>query len=282
MTRQNLIGDFQFSRVPALPHIDLLKVSEVSFSYPMHIHDAHSVGAMLQGVERVTLHERTHVARQNDVLLANAEEPHANESMRATYRVIKFAPKVLRDFAREAAGEDVPDVPFRTPVVRDALLSRSIRHLFRAVDGNGSDLEQESSFLSFLALLLDRQLLLKIPPPGRSHRPVGVVQELLRAHYAENVSLETLSRAAKISGFHLLRTFRDLIGISPHEYQMQLRVGAARKLLRTDHAIADAAAQTGFYDQSHLSRHFKRIVGMTPGEYALHSKIIQDRTRSRH
>lgn len=276
MTRQNLIGDFRFWRVPALPHIELLQVGNVSFSYPMHIHDAHSVGEMLHGVERVIVNDRTHVARPNDVLLINADEPHANESVRASYRVIKFAPEVLRDFAREVARGEVSDVPFRMPVVRDALLSRSVRRFFRAVDDDVSDLEQESSFLSLLALLLDRQLRLKVSRPGRVRRPVGVAREFLRAHYAENVSLATLGRAASVSGFHLLRTFRDQIGISPHEYQMQLRVGAARKLLRADHAIADVAARTGFYDQSHLSRHFKRIVHMTPGEYALHSKIVQD------
>jgi AraC-like DNA-binding protein len=45
------------------------------------------------------------------------------------------------------------------------------------------------------------------------------------------------------------------------------RVEQSRKLLFQGMSIAEAAARTGFCDQSHLNRHFKRILGITPGKY---------------
>jgi AraC-like DNA-binding protein len=273
-----LSGNFRFRRAPSLPHVEFLQVDDVSFSYPQHIHEAHSIGVMLHGVERMTVNDRTYVAGPGDVLLINADEPHANMSVGATYRIVKVAPELLRDLACEIAGHPLQARPFRTPAASDAGLARAITRLCRLVDEDASDLELESSFLSMVAVLFDGQLRLSALPIGSAQRPVAAARAYLREHQARNVSLAQLSRIANLSAFHLLRTFRKQIGVSPHEYQLQLRIAEARRLLRVDHPIADIAAQTGFCDQSHFSRHFKRIVGMTPGEYASHSKIVQDGT----
>ena len=55
--------------------------------------------------------------------------------------------------------------------------------------------------------------------------------------------------------------------MTPHAYQIQLRVRHAKALLRAGRPIASAAAEAGFYDQAHLTRHFTRIVGVPPGRY---------------
>ena len=46
-----------------------------------------------------------------------------------------------------------------------------------------------------------------------------------------------------------------------------MRIEHARTLLERGVTLADAAAQTGFADQSHFSHYFKRITGLTPGAY---------------
>jgi AraC-like DNA-binding protein len=57
------------------------------------------------------------------------------------------------------------------------------------------------------------------------------------------------------------------MGLAPYEYILAARIEECRKLLSAGISIAEAAARTGFCDQSHLNRHFKRIVGITPGKY---------------
>ena len=281
MNRHNLNGEFRFWRAPSLPSVEFLQVKDVSFSYPLHIHDEHSVGVMLEGVEHVVLRRRMYVARPGDLLLINADEPHANVSARATYRVVKITTEALRDLAREITGADLMRAPLGRPVATDSILRHAVNHLFRAVDEDASDLDLQSSFLAMVTVLFNGQLRLPAREMSIERRPVAAARRYLREHYADNVSLARLAEVVNLSAFHFLRTFRDQIGVSPHEYQLQFRIGVARKLLRADYAIADVAAQTGFCDQSHFSRHFKRIVGMTPGEYALHSKIVQDSSTGR-
>ncbi len=55
--------------------------------------------------------------------------------------------------------------------------------------------------------------------------------------------------------------------MAPSDYQRQLRVRAARRLLGQGVLPARAAAETGFADQAHLTRWFRRYYGVTPGAY---------------
>jgi AraC-like DNA-binding protein len=55
--------------------------------------------------------------------------------------------------------------------------------------------------------------------------------------------------------------------MAPSDYQRQLRLRAARRLLARGHRIADVASAVGFADQSHLTRWFVRYYGITPGAF---------------
>jgi AraC-like DNA-binding protein len=68
-------------------------------------------------------------------------------------------------------------------------------------------------------------------------------------------------------------------GLAPSDYQRQLRVRAARRLLARDIAPAAAAAAAGFADQAHLTRWFRRYYGVTPGAYraAMHPQARTSR-----
>ena len=104
--------------------------------------------------------------------------------------------------------------------------------------------------------------------PNLWQRPlVGRARTTLERNFAEPTSLGRLGRDAGVSAFAMLRMFRAQVGVSPKEYQTDLRVAEAKRLLRAGLSPARAAAAAGFCDQTHLARHFRRHVGMTPGQY---------------
>ena len=80
--------------------------------------------------------------------------------------------------------------------------------------------------------------------------------------------LAELAAVAGLSRFELVRCFRSGTGLTPHAYQVNLRIGRARELLAAGMAPAQVAAQCGFCDQPHLTRAFRRLVGVTPARYA--------------
>jgi len=89
----------------------------------------------------------------------------------------------------------------------------------------------------------------------------------LRQNYAERVQLRNLAVVAGMSKFHFVRAFTAILGVTPHRYQLLLRLAKAKAMLHEGSEIAQVAVQAGFWDQSHFDRSFRLFVGMTPTQY---------------
>ena len=90
----------------------------------------------------------------------------------------------------------------------------------------------------------------------------------LNEHYAENVSVDQLARLSHYSVAQFRKLFTRLMQMSPSQYVTQVRINAAKTLLRTtDRRITDIAAETGFCDHSHFIKTFRATTGLTPNEF---------------
>lgn len=269
---------FKLWRVPLLGGLDLMHASNLTHDYPRHIHEEHCLVMMLRGVETNVCRGKSYRALPGSLMLLNANEAHSSKSIGSEYRALHIRPQALDRIGFEIAGRKLESTYFSQPVVKDPAVFRSLLNLHLKLEQNASPLEHESELISAIGLLLTRRT--KIHPtfksPGTEPRRLKLVRDYLKSHYAENVSLSQLAAVANLSPFHLLRVFRERVGVPPHEYQTQLRIVHARRLIHRGHSISQAAHESGFFDQSHLSRNFKRIVGITPGRYLSQSNIVQD------
>ena len=80
-------------------------------------------------------------------------------------------------------------------------------------------------------------------------------------------TLDELARIAGLGKFQLLRRFRKRFGVTPHDWLVQRRADRARALIRTGTSLVEAAAASGFADQSHMTRAFVQRFGFTPGAW---------------
>jgi AraC-like DNA-binding protein len=116
----------------------------------------------------------------------------------------------------------------------------------------------------------------------RDRRRAVRVALWLEAHAAESVHLEQVARESGVSAFHFLRLFTRVIGVTPHQYLVRLRLRHAARLLAQDsRPIADIAYEVGFGDLSNFIRTFRRAAGVSPRAFrrASHNdrKILQVR-----
>jgi AraC-like DNA-binding protein len=268
----------KFWRVPHLGNLELMHALNITHDYPPHIHEEYCLVVMLQGVETHVCRGRSYNAFAGCLMLINADEAHSSKSVGTEYRIIHISPKAINRIGFEVSGRNLETPYFSNPVIKDPSVFRALLDLHLKLEQNTSHLEQESDLISAVGLLLARQNKIHstLQPLGKEPHRIKLVRDYLKSHYAENVSLSQLASIANLSPFYLLRVFHNEVGFPPHEYQTQVRIAHAKRLIQNGHTISQAAHESGFFDQSHLNRNFKRIVGITPGQYLSQSNIVQD------
>ena len=93
------------------------------------------------------------------------------------------------------------------------------------------------------------------------------VRSYIDAHADEPLPLARLAREAGASPAHLQRTFVRVVGLSPRQYQEQLRVGALKTALRDGRTVSSATYEAGFASGRRVYEAAGEALGMTPGAY---------------
>lgn len=94
----------------------------------------------------------------------------------------------------------------------------------------------------------------------------SVCQQLDRSD-AENVTLAALADELGVSVFHLQRTFKTVMGISPRQYLTSKRFGDFKSRVRKGESVTSALYDAGFNSSSRLYEQAANELGMTPATY---------------
>ena len=87
----------------------------------------------------------------------------------------------------------------------------------------------------------------------------------LRGRFRETVRIETLAHIASLSPSAFHRQFKALTGMTPLQYQKQLRLLEARRLMVSRAFKVEAAAfEVGYESPSQFSRDYARMFGSPP------------------
>jgi AraC-like DNA-binding protein len=99
---------------------------------------------------------------------------------------------------------------------------------------------------------------------SHGQRVIGAIHAL-RDRYAQAVRIEDLARMAQLSPSAFHRQFKALTSMTPLQYQKQLRLLEARRLMVADAANVETAAfQVGYESPSQFSREYSRMFGAPP------------------
>lgn len=87
-------------------------------------------------------------------------------------------------------------------------------------------------------------------------------------HLSEEFSLTRVAEQTGMSVFHFTRLFKRATGMPPSQFQIKLRVDAARRLLReTSRSVIAIGNEVGYSNPSHFARIFRKETGLTPSDY---------------
>jgi len=242
-----------------------------SHVYHRHSHESYSFGVTESGAQAFTCRHGRHVSGPGMVMTFNPDDPHDGHAASDdgfTYRMVHIWP----DFFASLTGADGRRPLFRSPVLDDPGIARSLRLVHTALTGPASELERYERLTTAVGLLVRHASGHGgVPgPPGPGSEPglaARIRAYLHEAGPAAELTADDLAAAAGCSRYAAYRAFRQAYGLAPSDYHRQLRVRAARRLLSRGVSPATAAAEAGFADQAHLTRWFRRYYGITPGAY---------------
>lgn len=100
-----------------------------------------------------------------------------------------------------------------------------------------------------------------------TERAVRAARAYVDAHINETVTLERLSAEAGLSPYHLQRSFKRIVGLSPKDYQTARRLEVFKHEVGRDKSVLEAAFEAGFASSSSLYEKSEAALGMTPGTY---------------
>jgi AraC-like DNA-binding protein len=236
-------------------------------AYDLHRHETYAVGLTLWGAQSFHYRGSLQTSRGGQVMVIHPDEVHdghASVDAGFAYRMLYVDPASV-SAALEGAGP-----PFvREAVADDAPLAGLLRSAFadfpRPLEPIAADAIVER-LASRLAERSDDRPRRHNDPTA--HRAVDRAREFLAAEAHRTVASEELEKITGLDRFAFSRHFRAATGTSPHRYQVGRRLQRAQRLIADGVPLSEAAAATGFADQSHLTRHFAARFGLTPGRFA--------------
>ena len=111
---------------------------------------------------------------------------------------------------------------------------------------------------------------LRCKPNDATVGSAAVVERLCRfieENAGEKVTLESLSRKAAMSPFHLQKVFKRLMGVSPRQYLEAHRFKTLKRSLPKG-SVTDASYEAGFSSSSRVYGTVRKRLGMSPRKYA--------------
>ncbi len=94
------------------------------------------------------------------------------------------------------------------------------------------------------------------------------VCHLLDTSESESLKLAELAKQSGVSQFHLQRTFKRVMGISPRQYLAARKIDNFKTLVRKGESVTSSLYESGFNSSSRLYEHAAEELGMTPATYS--------------
>lgn len=102
----------------------------------------------------------------------------------------------------------------------------------------------------------------------RISHAVRRIEEMAHDLEAGGQTLARLADETCMSPYHFLRSFRSVVGMTPHQYVLRIRMNRAAVRLRlSDDPVSSIALEAGFNDLSTFNRRFRRVIGVSPSNY---------------
>jgi AraC-like DNA-binding protein len=160
------------------------------------------------------------------------------------------------------------------PLLAPALLRTKVEHMAGPSENMGI-IEKLHEILQKL-LFVHRQVLqdmrklsaLRTSTKAELYKRVQIGHDYMSAYYGEPITLALIAEVACLSPNHFLRCYKQLFGLSPHQFLIEKRLQEAQKLLlKTDKSVTEICFEVGFQSLGSFSWLFSKRFAISPSQF---------------
>lgn len=278
-----------------------------TFSFPGEAHNFWEFVCVDKGEVTIGAGDQIHTLKKGDIAFHEPNEFHwvkANGSIAPNLIVISFSSKSpIMNFFRKKI--------LRTDDFARSLLARIITEAGNFLEGRLDDpyqtvlrpkSSQPPASAQLIQLYLEELMIyfyrkysdLSTPAdekPDKPDKPDKTMKEnidtevfnrvvaYLGQHLSGRVTIETICKDNLIGRSQLQKIFSKKSGLGIIEYFSNMKIEAAKELIRTEQMnFTQISEKLGYTSIHYFSRQFKKVTGMTPSEYASSIKAMADRS----
>jgi AraC-like DNA-binding protein len=185
------------------------------------------------------------------------------------WRMLSVEPSAMGLLTR--ADARTPEII--SPIIHDRELAHSLGRVFNRLASHGlgpvdnvDSMALEEDLVVSCSLFVNRYSTDPSPRDVDSLCNLSLVRERLADELFDVPPLSELAAGIGLSRFQLIRHFKRAYGMPPHAWLLCSRAERAKRYIAGGETLAEAAARSGFTDQSHMTRTFVRFYGYTPGQ----------------
>jgi len=257
-----------------IPRLDILRVGEPTELFPEIYQPL--ISLILQGSKRIVIGDQVVNYRAGQSFISSVELPVVGEVVESSPTTPYLALRLSLDRAlvteilckSECSLGRVETRGFCIDLVSDDLADAWYR-LVRLTD--------HPEDIALIAPLIEREILYRMlrGPQGAVLRQIAGIDDRfyqirsaitwIRQHYARAFRVEELAATANMSPSAFHRRFKATVRLSPLQYQKQIRLYEARRMLFTESGgVTAVALSVGYESLSQFSREYSRLFGASP------------------
>lgn len=260
------------------------KMDYMHFMDKSHFHDGFEIHFTLTNATTYQIDERTFVADAGSIALFSPEEIHRvsidRNKLYERYFIL-FKPSFIEEMLLMS--------PFLLDIYskkrkKDCLQlsaeqQKQITNIFDEIILAQKERENElhrlraklklTELLVLLTELFEDENKEQREIPYENHHVFSDMVNYIKEHYMEEITLDLLSKKFFISKSTIIRMFKNILGMTPNQYLIYVRVMKSRPLLEKGYPVKVVAEKVGYKDESSFIKKFKELQGISPKQYAL-------------
>ena len=237
-----------------------------------------SICIAVQGAKRVILGEDTYVYDAHNYLITSVHLPTIVQVIEASPEKPFLALRLkldLKEISQLMVDSNLP--PPRTKQSNRGMATGEVTLPLLNAFQRLVDLLAEKQDLPFLAPVIQREIIYRllvgeqgarlrqIASAGSKSQQIARAIDWLKRNFTQPLRIDDLAEQVNMSNTSFHNHFRSMTALSPLQFQKQLRLQEARRLMLAERMdAANAAFQVGYESPSQFSREYSRVFGAPP------------------